>query len=138
MSGGSLGKPEFLAYCQAKSISVPGTKNEPGSEAISDKNLVHRERAVQDEGMNILPLLVSENAMMRDSLILARVKELAAQPPQMIQLIGERRLSQNGSDEVDGEGLLVGIRAHELVNPGGLQIPLRNSTRASVENKPRT
>ena len=41
----SRGSPErspiFLTHCQAKSMSMLGTKNEPGSEAIRDKNLQH-------------------------------------------------------------------------------------------------
>ena len=41
-SGGSPREsPTFLTHCQAKSMSMLGTKNEPGSEAIRDKNLQH-------------------------------------------------------------------------------------------------
>ena len=119
-----------LAYCQAKSISVPGTKNEPGSEAIRDKNLVRRESAARNEDADTLAPLVSENTVMRDLLVFPRIKEFAAQPAQIIEFIGERRLSQNGSDKVNGEGFIIAVCAHEFVDSRGQQVPSRNSTNA--------
>jgi len=111
-------------------MSMLGTKNEPGSEAIRVKNLICGERAIRDDDADTLAPLVSENAVVRDPLVFIAPKEVAFQPPQMVQLISERDLSQNGSNEVDGKGFLIGICDHDLPDPKGRRIPLRDSTGA--------
>jgi len=138
VSGGSRGEIRVLTYCQAKSMSTLGTKGEPGSEVTRDKNLLHGERAREGGDMGALVPLVSEKAVIRDPLIFSRANEFAAQPPQFVQLIGERYLSQNGSDEVDGEGFLVGICAHDLLDSEGRQIWLGSGDGTLVSSKPRT
>ena len=45
----------------------------------------------------------------------------------MVQLICERDLSQDCSDEIDGEWLFVGVRAHDLLDSGGGRLSLRES-----------
>ena len=54
-----------------------------------------------DEDVVALLPLVSENAAVRNPVVFFRTKEFAIQPPQMVQLIGERHLSQNGGDKVN-------------------------------------
>lgn len=53
------GEVRVTTYCQAKSMSVLGTKNELGSEAIRDRNLVHREHAMREGDKGTLEPLVS-------------------------------------------------------------------------------
>ena len=76
--------------------------------------------------------------MIRDPLVFVRTKEFTIQPPQVVQLVSERDLSQNGSDEVDGEGLLIGICTHDLLNSEGRQGPLRKRDNALIESRTRT
>ena len=114
-----MGEVRVLTYCQAKSMSRLGTKNEPvGSEVINDKNLRHREHTIRNEDTSTLPPLVSENGAIGDPLVFFCSKEVTVQPPQMVQLVGEGDLSQNRSDEVDGERLLISVCAHDLLDPG--------------------
>ena len=73
-----------MTYCQAKSMSMLGTKGEPGREVTRDKNLLHGERAREDGDVGALLPLVSEKAVIRDPLIFNRANEFAAQPPQLV------------------------------------------------------
>lgn len=56
-------------------MSMLGTKNKPGSEAIRDKNLLHSEGAMGYKDTAALVPLIFDNAVMGDPLVFLRVKE---------------------------------------------------------------